>query len=413
MKRIAALIAAFLLALSTTSARAAIQVGDQAKLNYQTVDGRTVDVESMHGKILVVDFWATWCGPCMAEAGHMVEINKKYGDKGLQILGISLDQDKTRMLTVAKEKGFTWPQYFDGMVWKNKIWAMWGDSGIPFTVLINPLGKVVYAGHPAGGLDAAIDQTFQLTPPHLVDPRVVADATKVLDSALERLADNDAKGAVKLLSKIHSDAKADTDFAVKYKDLQSKMNDAGEKTLAEIDPLIQKESYKEAVVKLKDLSDNMIGLPVSLKAKSKLLGLMSNAQVKAALAEADKSDRASEHNARAAAALAAAEKLQGENKFALAYNRLKMVAKEYADTDAGVTAGGEIKSLERSHPEVIQKISEADGAVKAKAALSMAASYKQSGRTDLARAKYQSVIDGYPGTSYADEAKREMTHLDN
>jgi len=413
MKRIAALVAAFLLALSITSAHAAIQVGDTAKLNYQTVDGKTVDVESMHGKILVVDFWATWCGPCMAEAGHMVEINKKYGDKGLQILGISLDQNKDRMLTVAKEKGFTWPQYFDGLVWQNKLWAQWGDSGIPFTVLVNPLGKVVYAGHPAGGLDAAIEQTFQQTPPHLADPRVLADASKALDSALERLADNDVKGAVKLLAKIHSDAKADPDFLAKYKDLQSKMNGVGEKMLGEVDPLIEKGNYKDAATRLKDLSDNMIGLPVSLKAKSKLLGLMSNPQVKAAMAEAEKSDRAAEHNARAAAALVAAEKLQADSKFALAYNRFQFVVKEYADTDAATTAASELKSLEQSHPDVIQKISESDGAVKAKAALSMAASYKQSGRTDLARAKYQSVIDVYPGTSYAAEAKRELAHLDN
>ena len=317
------------------------------------------------------------------------------------------------MLAVAKEKGFTWPQYFDGMVWKNKLWAQWGDSGIPFTVLVNPLGKVVYAGHPAGGLDAAIEQTFQQTPPHLVDPRVIADASKALDSAVERLADNDAKGAVKLMGKIRSDAKADPDFLAKYKDVQGRMETVGEKMLAEVDPLIEKANYKEAVTKLKDLSDNLIGLPVSLKAKSKLLGLMSNPQVKTALAEAEKSDRASEHNARAAAALAAAEKLQAENKFALAYTRLKLVVKEYADTDAGVKAAGEMKSLEHAHPDVIQKISDSDTAVKAKAALSMAASYKQSGRTDMARAKYKSVIESYPGTTYADEAKQELTHLDN
>jgi TolA-binding protein len=140
---------------------------------------------------------------------------------------------------------------------------------------------------------------------------------------------------------------------------------------------------------------------------------MSSPDVKTALAEAEKSDRAAERNARAAAALAAAEKLQSENKLDQAYTRLKLVAKEYADTDSGNTAAADIKSIEKNHPDVIQKMTDSEGAVKAKAALSMAASYKQAGRTDLARAKYQSVIENYPGTTYASDAKIELSHLDN
>src|SRR5271170_227319 len=85
-----------------------VQVGDTPQIQFTAADGTHVDLAALKGKIVIVDMWATWCGPCMAEAGHMVQINQKYGDKGLQIIGISLDQDKPTMLAVAKEKGFTW-----------------------------------------------------------------------------------------------------------------------------------------------------------------------------------------------------------------------------------------------------------------------------------------------------------------
>src|SRR3954471_4133037 len=103
-------------------AHAAINVGDKPKLEFKSTDGTPVSLDKLKGKIVVVDFWATWCGPCMAMAGEMVAMNKEYGDKGLQMIGISLDQDQAAMKQVCKQQNFTWPQYFDGQGWGNKIW---------------------------------------------------------------------------------------------------------------------------------------------------------------------------------------------------------------------------------------------------------------------------------------------------
>jgi hypothetical protein len=115
----------------------------------------------------------------------MVAVNRKYADKGFQFLGISLDEDRRAMTAGAKQLGFTWPQYFDGKVWDNRIWKQWGEHGIPFTVVIDPDGKVVYAGHPASGLDKALAQVFRDNPPKPADEQKAEakkDASKTADA---------------------------------------------------------------------------------------------------------------------------------------------------------------------------------------------------------------------------------------
>src|SRR5438046_9292441 len=105
---------------NTVRLQAAIEVGDKPVLEFQSANAGPISLEKLRGKMVVVDFWATWCGPCMQEADHMVQIKNEYEPKGLQMIGISLDQSRGDMVRVAEEKGFSWPQYFDRQVWKHK-----------------------------------------------------------------------------------------------------------------------------------------------------------------------------------------------------------------------------------------------------------------------------------------------------
>lgn len=123
--------------------QAAEMIGKPVDLKFTAVDGTEVDLSKMKGKVVLIDFWATWCGPCMQEVPNVVKTYEKYHDKGFEIVGISLDESKGDLLSVTKEKGMTWPQYFDGEGWKNAISQRFGITSIPQMWLVDRKGNLV------------------------------------------------------------------------------------------------------------------------------------------------------------------------------------------------------------------------------------------------------------------------------
>ncbi len=113
------------------------------ELSFTATDGKEIDVSKMRGKVILVDFWATWCGPCVAEIPNVVATYKKLHEKGFEIVGISFDQDKDKLATMTKEKEMPWSQYFDGEGWGNKFGKQFGITSIPRMWLINKKGMVV------------------------------------------------------------------------------------------------------------------------------------------------------------------------------------------------------------------------------------------------------------------------------
>ena len=113
------------------------------ELKYTAVDGTPVDLAKRHGKVVLVDFWATWCPPCREEVPNVVAAFKKYHDKGFEVVGISLDQDKDALQSFVKDKGMVWPQYFDGKGWDNEISSRFGIDSIPAMWLLDKKGMLV------------------------------------------------------------------------------------------------------------------------------------------------------------------------------------------------------------------------------------------------------------------------------
>ncbi len=111
-------------------------------LKFTAVDGQTIDLTTLRGKVVLVDFWATWCGPCRVEIPNLVKTHQQYHAKGFEVVGISLDQNKEKLLAYTKEKGMTWPQYFDGKGWDNDISRRFGIEAIPAMWLLDKTGKI-------------------------------------------------------------------------------------------------------------------------------------------------------------------------------------------------------------------------------------------------------------------------------
>ena len=118
-------------------------IGKPLKLKYANLQGKEVDLASFKGKVVLIDFWATWCGLCVNEMPNVVAAYNKYKDRGFAIMGISLDEDKKALLKFTKEHKMEWPQYFDGKEWDNIIAKRFGVAFIPCMWLIDKKGNLV------------------------------------------------------------------------------------------------------------------------------------------------------------------------------------------------------------------------------------------------------------------------------
>ena len=113
------------------------------ELKYTAVDGTPVDLAKWHGKVVLVDFWATWCPPCREEVPNVVAAYQKYHDKGFEVMGVSLDEDKQALLDFTSQNGMAWPQYFDGKGWDNSIASANGVRSIPAMWLFGKDGRLI------------------------------------------------------------------------------------------------------------------------------------------------------------------------------------------------------------------------------------------------------------------------------
>ena len=117
--------------------------GKPMAISGDLVDGKPFDLKSLSGKIVLVDFWATWCGPCVAEIPNMLEQYEKYHAKGFEVVGISLDEDKEKVDAFIAEHKIPWPIIYAGKGWQDPTAQFYGISGIPQLILIGRDGNVI------------------------------------------------------------------------------------------------------------------------------------------------------------------------------------------------------------------------------------------------------------------------------
>ena len=113
------------------------------ELSFTAVDGKKFDLAGLRGKVVLIDFWATWCPPCVEEVPQLVETYEKFKDRGFEIVGISLDNDKSALEKFTAENKMTWPQFFDGKGWDNELAQRFKIQSVPTMWLLGRDGKLI------------------------------------------------------------------------------------------------------------------------------------------------------------------------------------------------------------------------------------------------------------------------------
>lgn len=150
------------------------------ELAFTAVDGRAVDLKSLRGKVVLIDFWATWCGPCVAELPNVKRVYADYHDKGFEVIGISLENGRlvpsdTPEQTAAKlaaarkilnefttKEQMPWPQHFDGKYWKNEIAVQFSIGAIPAMFLLDQEGRIVSTNARGPRLEQEVKRLLKL-----------------------------------------------------------------------------------------------------------------------------------------------------------------------------------------------------------------------------------------------------------
>ena len=144
--------------LATTTSFAQPKVGSKAPdINLPNINGGSTSLSSLKGKVVLIDFWASWCGPCRINNKKVLPVYNKYHDKGFEIFGISIDDNKVPWVKAVKQDKSEWIQVIDTKAATgNELTQTWNIQYIPSTFLIDKKGMVVAAGLEKGELETLL-----------------------------------------------------------------------------------------------------------------------------------------------------------------------------------------------------------------------------------------------------------------
>lgn len=124
-----------------------LRIGMEAPaFNVEDFNGKQVDLSKYKGSIIIIDFWATWCAPCIQEFPNMKKMYNKFKDKGVQFIGVSLDDDIEDLRGFVKQEEVEWPQIFDGKRWKGALPALYHVQAVPTMFVLDRENKIRYIG---------------------------------------------------------------------------------------------------------------------------------------------------------------------------------------------------------------------------------------------------------------------------
>lgn len=230
-----------------------------------------ITLKSLRGKIVVLEFWATWCPPCRTSIPHLNKLNEEYKDKGVVIIGIT-QESKGKVKSFMKR---TPMEYIVGAGGGNTS-QTYGVRGIPHAFIIDTKGIVRWNGHPMSGLGGAIEKQLKETPPILLSQKALKVMERFIAEAEKALKKNNYLVAIEKAQKIKGTEKVPVEIRVKADAVLGKVTVKGEKELAEAKVLIKAEAYLAANKILTRVQRTYVGLPISGKAAELLKNMSKN-----------------------------------------------------------------------------------------------------------------------------------------